>query len=71
MAGKQTASSKKLSRSARDKHKNEIERPGKIRHARARHIKNAKQSCGPKFAERLEAYYAKNSAEKRHQGKKK
>jgi len=71
VAGKdQKASQKKLQRSARNKGRNAAMRPIRIKRARARHLKNARQSCGQAFAERLELHYAAHPAEMRHQGRK-
>lgn len=53
-------SAKSLQRSARHKGRNSASRPERIKIARRNHIKNAKRSCGVKFATKLEKYYQDN-----------
>lgn len=70
MANKKAGkSAKNLSRSARLSNHNTTVRLHKISLARKHHIKNALQSCGKVFAEKLELYYQKHptsSVGKRH-----
>ena len=66
-----TKSVKKLLRSSREKAMKQHMRPVHIKRARARHLKNARQSCGAEFAEQLSRRYSESpTAEKRHQGRK-
>ena len=53
-------SCKKLSRSARLANHNKATRLHKIANARNRHVKNALQSCGKEFADKLRTYYSAN-----------
>jgi len=58
---------KKMQRSAREKNKKTGLRPTHIKRARARHLKNARRSCGDAFASELgEHYIANPNPGKRH-----
>ena len=58
---------KKMQRSAREKNKKASLRPTHVKRARARHLKNARRSCGDAFAEKLGEHYAANPTPgKRH-----
>jgi hypothetical protein len=50
---------KNVERGNRNRAKTASERPNRIRHSREVHLKNARRSCGEKFAEQLRTYYAK------------
>ena len=58
MAEQKMGKCKNLIRSAREKSRNQSRRDMRVRRARERHIKNAMQSCGKKFADWLRSYYA-------------
>ena len=53
-------SCKKLERAARQANHNKGIRLHKIAVARNRHVKNALQSCGKEFADKLRTYYSAN-----------
>ena len=57
---KKVGSIKNLQRSARERARNLAARPEKIKNARKRHLKNARQSCGEAFADSLKKYYDAN-----------
>jgi hypothetical protein len=50
---------KNVSRSARYASRTAAERPKKIARSRERHLKNARRSCGEKFAKELAVHYAR------------
>ncbi len=62
MAGKKNGmkSCKKLERASRLANHNKAVRLHRIKMAREHHIKNALQSCGEAFAEKLREYYSRN-----------
>ena len=51
---------KKLQRSGRMANHNKAVRPHRIKVARANHLKNARRSCGEKFAQALQKHYNAN-----------
>jgi hypothetical protein len=50
---------KNVERGNRKRAQTASKRPKNITHSREVHLKNARRSCGEKFAEKLRLYYAK------------
>ena len=50
---------KNVERGNRKRSQTAAARPNHIKHSREVHLKNARRSCGEKFAEKLRTYYAK------------